>query len=504
MADLTVSFELYNEETVRILKEEDPDLLPDYSVNSSKDLAYNKKQVTSAITSGIIKGESIPKIAANLQSTIENLNESSAVSAARTAAIAAQNTGSLSSMKRLAEMGVEVQKEWVATLDVRTRPSHRALDGQRRDLDEAFSNGLQYPGASGNPAERWNCRCKIKAYMPKYDSEDEPRLTYSEWEAYKKATGNTAKKITENQYAEARKQTRNKHAGQYEDDLYGEINYEYDEDTGLLKIITEEGEIEYDFETGRAKYSEGDSAEEYLFDTDEYNQWLKKLGLSKTSKLKNTQIGRVKNIVSDNAEKAGVEYKQVLKRETYLNEEQIIARISGGDKTGGSCASAAYAYCGQKAGYDVLDFRGGVSRQFFRKRSNTKLMSQFSDVKSYTVVSNNSISAGKAMLAKVEVGKQYVLHVGKHAAVVTKTQAGTYKYLELQSQTKSGWRDFDSAQDKGDTLTNRFKCSSENKNSSAYMEDVDSLTNSKEFIDVLGYINTEESKQNKGAGGYEK
>ena len=200
-----ISFEIYNEEAVRILKEEDPDLLPDYSVNSGKDVAYNKKQVTNAITSGIIKGESIPKIAANLQSTIENLNESSAVSAARTAAIAAQNTGSLSAMKRLAEMGVEVQKEWVATLDSRTRASHRALDGQRRDLDEAFSNGLQYPGASGDPAERWNCRCKIKAYMPKYDSEDEPRLTYSEWTAYKKATGSTAKKITSAQYSAAKK-----------------------------------------------------------------------------------------------------------------------------------------------------------------------------------------------------------------------------------------------------------------------------------------------------------
>ena len=102
-------------------------------------------------------------------------------------------------MKRLAEMGVEVQKEWVATLDVRTRPSHRAFDGQRRDLDEAFSNGLQYPGASGNPAERWNCRCKIKAYMPKYDSEDEPRLTYSEWYKTKLPKNSSGTKITAKQ-----------------------------------------------------------------------------------------------------------------------------------------------------------------------------------------------------------------------------------------------------------------------------------------------------------------
>ena len=205
MADMTVSFEIYNEETVRILQEEDPDLLPTYTVNSSKDLAYNKKQVTNAITSGIIKGDSIPTIAQNLQSTMKNLNESSAVSAARTATTTAQNAGKLSTMKELAAMGVEIQKEWVATLDSRTRPSHAALDGQRRDLDEAFSNGLQYPGASGNAAERWNCRCTMKSYMPKYDSDDEPRLTYSEWTKYKQSQWSTPTKVNKVEYNEAKK-----------------------------------------------------------------------------------------------------------------------------------------------------------------------------------------------------------------------------------------------------------------------------------------------------------
>lgn len=204
MTDISVSFDIYDAETVRILQEEDPDLLPDYSVNAGKDIAYNKKQVTSAITSGIIKGESIPKIASNLQSTMRDLNQSSAIAAARTAAISAHNSGKLSTMKELAAMGVEVQKEWVATLDDRTRASHRALDGQRRELDEAFSNGLQYPGdSSGSAGEVWRCRCTMTSYMPKYDSEDEPRLTYSEWVTYKQATGDKARKINEVAYNRA-------------------------------------------------------------------------------------------------------------------------------------------------------------------------------------------------------------------------------------------------------------------------------------------------------------
>ena len=58
------------------------------------------------------------------------------------------------SFYEIREMGIEIQKEWVCTHDDRTRPSHLELDGERRDLDEEFSNGLQYPGdPDGDPSE---------------------------------------------------------------------------------------------------------------------------------------------------------------------------------------------------------------------------------------------------------------------------------------------------------------------------------------------------------------
>jgi hypothetical protein len=40
----------------------------------------------------------------------------------------------------------ETQKEWVAVLDNRVRHSHENVDGQKRDMQETFSNGLQFPG----------------------------------------------------------------------------------------------------------------------------------------------------------------------------------------------------------------------------------------------------------------------------------------------------------------------------------------------------------------------
>ena len=39
------------------------------------------------------------------------------------------------------------------------------------------------------------------------------------------------------------------------------------------------------------------------------------------------------------------------------SEEDIVSCLGGGDLTPGSCSSLAFAYAGNKAGYDVLDFR---------------------------------------------------------------------------------------------------------------------------------------------------
>lgn len=51
-------------------------------------------------------------------------------------------------------------KQWDAALDSRTRLSHAKVDGEVKELEETFSNGLLYPGdPSGSAAEVINCRC---------------------------------------------------------------------------------------------------------------------------------------------------------------------------------------------------------------------------------------------------------------------------------------------------------------------------------------------------------
>lgn len=56
--------------------------------------------------------------------------------------------------------GADVVKQWDATMDSKTRPSHQAVDGEIRETNQKFSNGLMYPGDSSGPAsEVIRCRC---------------------------------------------------------------------------------------------------------------------------------------------------------------------------------------------------------------------------------------------------------------------------------------------------------------------------------------------------------
>lgn len=58
--------------------------------------------------------------------------------------------------------GANIVKQWDATLDGKTRDSHRRLDGQIREVDEPFEidgKTAMYPGGFGRAEEDCNCRC---------------------------------------------------------------------------------------------------------------------------------------------------------------------------------------------------------------------------------------------------------------------------------------------------------------------------------------------------------
>lgn len=200
-----VGFTLWDESTVRRLIVEEPDLMPYYpkekALKRGIDLKYGKKQITSAVTSGILRGNSVGKIASDLQVHMSGMNRSSAVRAARTAITGAQNAGRMDSYAAADKMGIKMRKRWIATKDGRTRHSHRRLDGQTIEWDKEFSNGCRYPGdPRGKPGETYNCRCSLRTVEAE-GVEAEPRqmrvrdpktgrnvlvneMTYNEWEQW--------------------------------------------------------------------------------------------------------------------------------------------------------------------------------------------------------------------------------------------------------------------------------------------------------------------------------
>lgn len=79
---------------------------------------------------------------------------------ARTEGHRIQQTAARDAQQTAKKRGADVVKQWDASLDKRTRDSHARVDGEIREIDEEFSNGLMFPGdPSGSAAEVINCRC---------------------------------------------------------------------------------------------------------------------------------------------------------------------------------------------------------------------------------------------------------------------------------------------------------------------------------------------------------
>lgn len=192
-AGLDANFTLYNRQTVERIMKDYPELLPTPKPDVVSDLAWHNKKVGNAVMQGILQGEGIPQIAKRL-ADVTGMDNRAAVRNARTAMTGAQNAGRIDTYKQAQDIGIDLQMEWNASLDSRTRDSHRILDGERRDIDKPFSNRCRYPADPQGPShEIYNCRCYLRAVVDGVDDSARQRLsrlpegiTYEEWKAGKK------------------------------------------------------------------------------------------------------------------------------------------------------------------------------------------------------------------------------------------------------------------------------------------------------------------------------
>ena len=202
------NFTLYDKNTVNRLLSENPDFIPPMgrkakdNIAKGLDIPWNKQQVQSCVLQGILQGESIPQLSKRLATTVSEKNYKSAIRNARTMTTGVQNAGRMESYKRAEAMGIDMEVEWRATLDNRTRHEHRQLDGQRQPVGEPFEvHGIkiEYAGDPHAPASMiYNCRCTLRGIVAgleprarKYrDDSAIDGMTYAEWKAEKKSESN--------------------------------------------------------------------------------------------------------------------------------------------------------------------------------------------------------------------------------------------------------------------------------------------------------------------------
>lgn len=190
-AKANTSFTLYDKSTVMELVANEPDLLPQAAFDKAKDSAWNSRHVTSAVTQAVLQGRTVPQLAASIAG-IAAMDQRAAMKAARTAITSAHSLGKLKGYERAAGMGIDVEKQWLAALDSRTRGSHRHLDGEAVELDAEFSNGLKYPGDPDGPgSEVYNCRCTLVPVIGDVEYDEVERagklgdMSYEAWKAAK-------------------------------------------------------------------------------------------------------------------------------------------------------------------------------------------------------------------------------------------------------------------------------------------------------------------------------
>ena len=190
--NINLAFTLFDEQTVEMLVQKKPDLLPKAAVNIPIDKRWNKQKLTSAIAQGILQGETTDEIAKRL-AAVTDMNKNSAIRNASTMTTSAQNAGRVEGAKRAERMGVQLEGTWIATLDGLTRASHRHVDGERRKVGQKFSNGLLYPGdPQGKPEEVYNCRCAYAVIVKGADvslEDRENRLDGMPYEQWKNSKG---------------------------------------------------------------------------------------------------------------------------------------------------------------------------------------------------------------------------------------------------------------------------------------------------------------------------
>ena len=129
--------------------------------------ATTKKRIRTILKSGVEAGLGVREIVKLMRNQFKDINRKRAMRIARTEVINASNFGA---MQGATMTNLDLNKEWISTLDSRTRQDgfdHVVADGQIKQRDEPFivsGQSLRWPVDSSLGASAGNtiqCRCTL-------------------------------------------------------------------------------------------------------------------------------------------------------------------------------------------------------------------------------------------------------------------------------------------------------------------------------------------------------
>lgn len=178
-AGASLNLTIYNTTAVQRLLTEQPRILPNKQIKSASNKTYDAKVFNRYVTQGIIQGKNVTEIATQAVNGMADTEMHWAENNAITALTSAQNAGTLQQLKEAKAMGLDVKKQWNATLDYHTRETHRLLDQQTAELEEPFKvlgYQIDYPAdPHAAPEMVYHCRCRLTGVFGKYKPENAQR-----------------------------------------------------------------------------------------------------------------------------------------------------------------------------------------------------------------------------------------------------------------------------------------------------------------------------------------
>lgn len=145
------------------------------------------------IAQGVLAGNSYNQIANAINKDV-GLSMRQARMVARTETGRAQSVSSEDAAQTAKDNGARLVGYWDSTLDTRTRPSHRRLDGKEEDESGNFKIGASYGPAPrllvgvDSASQNINCRCKklysVNGQMPEVRRTKDGLINYQTYEKW--------------------------------------------------------------------------------------------------------------------------------------------------------------------------------------------------------------------------------------------------------------------------------------------------------------------------------